>query len=541
MTVPSLDGAEPTRPGDAGPALLARILRAAPFRLAIRTADGTTVFDNGEGGTASGGAGSSGALRTTTFDIEADGRGYALALTLDQSDQQKLEDELFERAYFDELTRLPNRSLIEKAIGQLIESGSGRFALAFIDLDGFKNINDFYGHAIGDQLLVSFASRVSGTLRQSDLFARLSGDEFLLLLSPSDDDAALAGRLSALATRLQDPYHIDGYEIFSSASVGISRYPRDGTTYYDLVSNADRAMYRGKKGHKGQVKFFDASIEHVAVEKSRLEQRLRLAIRDRRVCCAYQPKVEFRTGRITGVEVLMRWRDEDGIIQAPGGMIDLATELGLMDHISHMIVEEAVAARPVLHACFGDDISISLNVAARQATNVPFMQSLLSRLAATGDASRYMIELTEEALLAKAEFRTHILPMIRQVGAKLSIDDFGVGYSSLATLADLTADELKVDRSFITDIHIRPRSQSVLKAIESMGNALGMSVLVEGVETFEELAYLQAATRIQLAQGYYFARPMLLDDVAAPMADTGRAAPMLRPERQARAPGALRA
>jgi EAL domain-containing protein (putative c-di-GMP-specific phosphodiesterase class I) len=229
--------------------------------------------------------------------------------------------------------------------------------------------------------------------------------------------------------------------------------------------------------------------------------------------CAYQPKVEFRTGRVTGVEVLMRWRDEDGLIQAPGGMIELAVELGLMDELSHLIVEEAVAAHPVLRGHFGDDISISLNVAAKQATNVPFMQSLLGRLADTGQASRFMIELTEEALLAKAEFRTHILPMIREAGAKVSIDDFGVGYSSLATLADITADEVKVDRSFITDIHARPRSQSVLKAIESLGNSLGMSVVVEGVETFEELAYLQAATRIQVAQGFYFARPMLLEDV----------------------------
>lgn len=535
MTAQPINGPEP--PGEAGgPALLARILRAAPFRLAILSADGATVFDTGERASAAGEA-----LRTTTFGIEADGRSYALAVTLDQSDQRKLEDELFERAYFDELTRLPNRSLIEKAIGQLIGNGTGRFALAFIDLDGFKTINDFYGHGIGDQLLVGFAARVSATLRPSDLLARLSGDEFLLLLSPSGDDAALAGHLAQLAARLQEPYHIDGYEIFSSASIGISRYPEDGTTYLDLVSKADRAMYRGKKGQKGQVKLFDASIEHVAAQKSRLEQRLRLAIRDRRVCCAYQPKVAFRSGQVTGVEVLMRWRDEDGIIQAPGGMIELATELGLMDQVSHMIVEEAVQALPALEACFGADIAISLNVAARQATHVPFMQSLLARLAATGEASRFMIELTEEALLARAEFRTHILPMIREVGAKLSIDDFGVGYSSLATLAELTADELKVDRSFITDIHVRPRSQSVLKAIESLGSALGMSVLVEGVESFEELAYLQAATRIQLAQGYYFARPMLLDDIAAPVGDTGRAAALSRLERPARAPGALRA
>jgi diguanylate cyclase (GGDEF)-like protein len=502
-------------PPGLSPTLLAQILTAAPFGLEVRAADGRSAFVNALGARLRSGGQqpANEALKTTTFSSQVGAETYAIALTIDASDQRKLENDLFERAYFDELTRLPNRSLIENAIRQLIDGEGSAFALAFIDLDGFKKINDYYGHAIGDQLLIAFAARVSSSLRPSDLLARLSGDEFLLLLSPIGDAQDLDRRLSDLSRRLQAPYYLGGYEIFSSASLGISRYPSDGATYNDLVSNADRAMYRGKKNKKGDVQFFDASIEHVAVEDSRLEQRLRFAIRDRRMRCAYQPKVEFRTGRVTGVEVLMRWRDEDGLIQAPGGMIELAVELGLMDELSHLIVEETVAAHPVLQGHFGDDISISLNVAAKQATNVPFMQSLLGRLADTGQASRFMIELTEEALLAKAEFRTHILPMIREVGAKVSIDDFGVGYSSLATLADITADEVKVDRSFITDIHARPRSQSVLKAIESLGNSLGMSVVVEGVETFEELAYLQAATRIQVAQGYYFSRPLLLEDV----------------------------
>ncbi|WP_439572064.1 putative bifunctional diguanylate cyclase/phosphodiesterase [Phreatobacter sp.] len=544
MTAWTSTGTQQQAADEAASAPLAAILNAAPFGLVIEAGDGRRVFANGRGLRAGEGGepGSEQSLRTMTFGVEAGGSAYSLALTLDQSEQQRLEDELFERAYFDELTRLPNRSLIEKAIDQLIGSGASSFALAFIDLDGFKNINDFYGHAVGDQLLIGFAARVSASLRPTDLLARLSGDEFLLLLTPVDDAAELSARLTDLASHLQAPHYVEGYEIFSSASLGVSRYPSDGTTYYELVSNADRAMYRGKKGRKGQIQFFDASIEHVAVETSRLEQRLRLAIRDRRVRCAYQPKVEFRTGRVTGVEALMRWRDEDGIIQAPGGMIELAAELGLMDQLTHLIVEEVVAALPELEASFGADISMSLNVAAKQATNVPFMQSLLARLDATGHPTRFMIELTEEALLAKAEFRTHILPMIREVGTRLSIDDFGVGYSSLATLADLTADELKVDRSFITDIHIRPRNQSVLKAIESLGASLGMSVVVEGVETYEELAYLQAATRIQLAQGYYFARPMLLEDVRpAAVGEALRAPPALRPDRQARAGNALRA
>ncbi len=201
-----------------------------------------------------------------------------------------------------------------------------------------------------------------------------------------------------------------------------------------------------------------------------------------------------------------------------------------MDELSHLIVEDAITARLHLDAVFGPDVTISLNVAAKQATNMPFMQSLVAMIAASGQPSRYMLELTEEAFLAKDEFRsTSYLPLIREAGMGVSIDDFGVGYSSLAALADITADEVKVDRSFITDIHKRPRSQSILKAIESLGNSLGMSVIVEGVETYEELAYLQAATRIQVAQSYYFARPMLLQDLP-----TSRA--VAEPARSAAAP-----
>lgn len=227
---------------------------------------------------------------------------------------------------------------------------------------------------MGDELLEQFARRISAILRSTDMLARQSGDEFLLLLSDRQDEAELGELLKQIAEALRAPYYIDGYEIFSSASVGISRFPEDGASYNDLVSSADRAMYRGKKAKKGTIQFFDASIEHVAAERSRLEQRLRLAIRDRRLCCAYQPKVEFRTGRVVGVEVLMRWRDEDGLIQAPGGMIELAVELGLMDELSHLIVEEAIADRVHLDAVFGPDVTISLNVAAKQATNMPFMR-----------------------------------------------------------------------------------------------------------------------------------------------------------------------
>jgi EAL domain-containing protein (putative c-di-GMP-specific phosphodiesterase class I) len=244
----------------------------------------------------------------------------------------------------------------------------------------------------------------------------------------------------------------------------------------------------------------------------RTEQRLRLAIRDQRLGCAYQPKVDFRSGEVIGLEVLLRWRDEDGFIHPPGEFVNLAVELGLMDEITHLVLAETVESMDRINEAFGPEVTISINVAAKQADEPLFMRSLVDALVSTGYPERFMLELTEEAFLAKSRFQRDVLPMIRAIGAKVSIDDFGVGYSSLAALADITADEIKVDRSFITAIHQRPRSQSILKAIESLAGALDMSIVVEGVESFEELAYLQAATRIRKAQGYYFARPQFLDE-----------------------------
>jgi diguanylate cyclase (GGDEF)-like protein len=447
-----------------------------------------------------------------------------LSTLIDVTEERAFEDDLFRRAYFDELTDLPNRGLIERHVEDLIAGGGtdgADFALAFIDIDNFKNINDYYGHAVGDGLLVKIARRISGELRPSDMLARLGGDEFLLLVSPLAGVEALREDVAHLLARLKQPFFIDGHEIFTSASIGVSLFPSHGTSYELLRRNADSAMYRVKSDIKGGVALFDRNMGHNATARMELEQRLRLAIRDHRFCCAFQPKVDIRSHEIVGVEALLRWRDEQGVIQAPGDFVNLAVELGLIDEIAHLVLAQTMEAIDKIDDVFGKGTSISLNVAAKQADDPRFMQSFVEALAATGCAERFMIELTEEAFFAKSRFQAQVLPKLRAIGTRVSIDDFGVGYSSLSALADITADEIKVDRSFITDIHKRPRSQSILKAIESLSNALGIAIIVEGVETFEELAYLQAATRIRYAQGYYFARPFSLDDdnAATPAGD----------------------
>lgn len=529
----SIEGADAGEPeGDAAAwAVLAEVL---PFGVSIASGEGATICANAmHAGLLS--AGANPALVSRSFEFSVAGRPLVANLLFEDAEQAGREQALIRRAYFDELTGLPNRRLIEQSVKALIDAGEAPFALAFIDVDGFKHVNDFYGHNIGDGLLIQIAERVGAGLRPSDMLARLSGDEFMLLISPAQDADDLAHAVDAVAERLKQPFYVDGNEIFSSASIGVGVHPRDGANYDALRANADRAMYRGKAAGTGSVQFFDSTIEHAAIEKSRLEQRLRLAIRDRRVSCAYQPKVDIQSGRIYGVEVLLRWMDEDGVIQPPGDFIALAIELGLMDDLTYIVLEKTVQSIDRINEAFGEAASISLNVAAKQAGDIRFMRALIDRIAATGYAQRFILEITEEAFVSKSTFQESVLPLIRAIGARVSIDDFGVGYSSLSALADITADEVKIDRSFITNLHQRPRSQNILKAVEALSRSLGMEVIVEGLETFEELAYLRSCTSIRYAQGYYFSRPVMLEELAETRDDTARAASVSRPQAANRA------
>ena len=423
-------------------------------------------------------------------------------------------DDAWRRAYTDELTGLPNRAMIQRRVDQILEAGSAeRFALAFIDLDNFKHINDYYNHAVGDALLVNVTRRIGDLVRQTDMLARISGDEFLLLVHPADNDANVRAIVDTLLEKLKRPFHVEGFEMFTSASIGVSIHPEHGRSYEELRRNADSAMYRAKSGAKGAAAFFDLALGRAMSARMELEQRLRLAIRDSQFCCAFQPKVDIRTREVVGFETLVRWRDEAGDIHSPLGFIGLATELGLIDPITRFVLNEAIRSIGALDDAFGGGKAIAINVAAKQAGDLRFMRSFVDALEASGCAERFIVEVTEDAFIAKNQFQTQVLPMLREAGARVAIDDFGTGYSSLSVLADITADEIKIDRSFISNIHQRPRSQSVLKAMESVSGALGMSVVAEGVETFEELAYLLAGTRIRYAQGYHFAKPFYLEEV----------------------------
>jgi len=443
-----------------------------------------------------------------------------LSASLDITERKRFETDLARRAYSDDLTGLANRAMIQEHVAYVLRSKgeSERFALAFIDLDNFKHINDYYSHAVGDALLVKVAQRIAALVRETDMLARISGDEFVLLVDPVESDQHIYAVIDCLLEKLKEPFHIEGFEVFTSASIGVSKYPDHGHDYEELRRNADSAMYRAKSGAKGAAAFFDVRMGQSVTARMELEQRLRLAIRDCQFRCAFQPKVDIRSQEVVGFETLIRWQDEEVEIQTPTAFIALATELGLIDPITHFVLAEAIRSLDLLDEIFGPGKTIAINVAAKQAGDLNFMRMFVDTLKASRCADRFIVEVTEDAFIAKNQFQVQVLPMLRDIGVRVSIDDFGTGYSSLSVLADITADEIKIDRSFITDIHQRPRSQSILKAIESVSFALGMSMVAEGVETFEELAYLQGATRIRYAQGFHFAKPFFLEDVGG----TGR-------------------
>jgi cyclic di-GMP phosphodiesterase Gmr len=440
-----------------------------------------------------------------------------LATSLDITERKRFEQELARRAFHDELTGLPNRLLMNQLVDNALRQHArgGMFALAFIDLDNFKQVNDYYSHAVGDRLLVQVAQRVCDQLRPGDRLARISGDEFLLLVNPLERLDDLPPVIERIVAAMKQPFHVEGRELLTSASVGASVYPLHGDSCESLRRCADSAMYRTKRNRKGSATYFDAAMGNALAARMELEQRLRAAVRERRFRAAYQPKVRLGTGQVTGFEALARWVDEDGRVHPPGSFIELAGELGLLDDITRCVLQDVERTLPELGRRYGEHVSVSVNVSARQATDAGFMQALSAQLAGAGIARRIVLELTEDALVATQRFQSDVLPGLRAHGVRVSIDDFGTGFSSLSTLADITADEIKVDRAFITAIHERRRSQGILRAIESLCTALDISLVAEGVETAEELAYLRSHTGIGVAQGYYFSRPQFVEDLAA--------------------------
>ena len=443
-----------------------------------------------------------------------DGRDYSVVASVDIDAQRRIQDDLFARAYFDASTGLPNRELFDRAVADMIAARAEQapFAVVVVKIERFAEIFAFHGAEAAEAFAGRIGERLAQEATAQDLVARVANDEFGLLLAEPGAPAQALAISRRLVARASEPCLVDGVEIFASAGAGACFWPA-GDAASDGLRRKAKAAAREARRLGGDALVFETEIEFRERERARQDNALRQAIRDRRIGCAFQPKMDFRAGEVDSLEVLMRWRDDDGVWSAPGNFLDLAHQAGLTNEITELVFEETLASLDALNAAFGREPRLGFNIAAKQACDMHFMRGFLERLGKSGHAPRFVLEITEEAFLPSGQFQKRVLPLIREVGAGLSIDDFGSGYSSLATLADITADEVKVDRSLITDLDKRPRSQSLLRAIESIGVALATEVIVEGVETEAEFLYLRDHTKIRVAQGYYFSRPVMLSGV----------------------------
>jgi len=430
----------------------------------------------------------------------------------------RFEQELTQRAYYDSLTGLANHMLLKERVDAVIaalrdEAETGQFALALIALNRFKQINDYYGHPVGEAILIQTAQRLKQLIRPSDTLSRVGHEEFLLFFDPLTNNFELQTVLRQVLRELKRPFLIDDHEIYLSGAIGISLYPEHGARYETLRRNADHALYRTTQDPRSDLIFFDPVIGNELDARIMLEQKLRQAIRENQLICTLQPKINIRSGQVSGFEALVRWRDAEGALHSPGDFLPLAIEIGLIDDITYFMLSAIIKSFPSLDAHFGESVTISLNIPAQQASNSEFMTALLEVLMYSKHAHRIVLELTEEAFIHTHALLTRTMPLLQTLGTGISIDDFGCGYSSLSILAQLTPNELKIDRSFITHIDQHPKNQDIVRAIEGLSRNLGMKIVAEGVETPQELDYLSHNTAIDMAQGFYFAKPMFLDEL----------------------------
>jgi diguanylate cyclase (GGDEF)-like protein len=414
-------------------------------------------------------------------------------------------------AEHDFLTGLPNRMLLNDRIGQAIALARRhvkKAAVLFLDLDGFKHINDSLGHPVGDKLLQSIAKRLADCIRGSDSVSRQGGDEFVVLLLNLEhaENAAVTARrmLEAVAK----PHYIDHHDLHVTASIGVSVYPDDALDAEALIKNADTAMYQAKENGRRSFQFFKPAMNARAVERQSIEESLRRALERREFALHYQPKVNLKTGAIIGAEALLRWRHPTRGPVSPADFIPVAEDCGLILPIGAWVLHEACAqARAWIEAGL-PPIGMAVNVSAIEFRHEKFLEGLFATLDQTGfDPRSLELELTESVLMKHAESTAKILRSLRDSGIGVAVDDFGTGYSSLSYLQKFPVDAVKIDQSFVRQISTAGEDTTIVKAVIGMARGLKLRVIAEGVETLEEVAFLRAY-RCEEAQGYYFSRPV---------------------------------
>jgi diguanylate cyclase (GGDEF)-like protein/PAS domain S-box-containing protein len=440
--------------------------------------------------------------------------GYSTGAVIvfrDVSAAQAMALQMVHSAQHDYLTGLPNRMLLNDRVSQAIafaKRHTGKIAVLFLDLDGFKHINDSLGHPVGDKLLQSIARRLVDCVRGSDTISRQGGDEFVVLLSEiaqAEDAAIMAKRM---LRSVAEAHSIDQHDLYVTTSIGVSVYPGDGLVAETLIKNADTAMYQAKENCPQSYQFFKPAMNVRAIERQSVEADLNRALERNEFTLHYQPKIDLTTETITGGEALIRWTHPSRGPVCPALFIPVAEECGLIIPIGNWVLREACRQA---QAWVKDGLrfaTIAVNISAMEFRNDNFLDGVFTILQETGlDPRALELELTESVLMKRAESAVCILEKLRERGIQLAVDDFGTGYSSLSYLRKFPIDVLKIDQSFVRQITTTPAETTIVTAVINMGRSLNLRVVAEGVETKKELKFLRAH-HCDEAQGYYFSRPV---------------------------------
>lgn len=429
----------------------------------------------------------------------------------DVTERKRAEEMIAYQAYHDILTGLPNRTLFKDRLGlAMIQSqrNDTKLAVMFIDLDRFKLVNDSMGHIKGDELLQQVAARLKACLRKSDTMARLGGDEFILSISDLQDRVDVAEIAEKFLHSLQKSFFLDGHEVHISASIGIAMYPDDGSSIDELVRHADLAMYHVKAEGKNGHAFFDVSMFDASHQKLAVEQDLHRALECGELEMYYQPQVDVSTGRIVAAEALMRWNHPERGFLTPIDFLPFAEENGLMIPISDWMLEAICSDLVEMNAAISERVRLSLNLSPQYLDRGNFVEKLKSALIRYDISPQQIeVEVTENIFIRNPEHAIEQFNMLCQLGVSIAIDDFGTGYSSLAYLQKFSINTLKIDKTFVKDIHWESTHSPIILAIISIAKSLGLNVVAEGVETDIQAGYLERAG-CNIMQGYLYHHPI---------------------------------
>jgi diguanylate cyclase (GGDEF)-like protein/PAS domain S-box-containing protein len=436
----------------------------------------------------------------------------------DITELKRYQDELEHQANHDALTGLANRNLLKDRLHQALALAHryGRpFSIAFIDLDNFKLINDSLGHEVGDQVLKIAGERLAGCVREGDTVSRVGGDEFVLLVADHDRDESVFRIVQRIIGAIAEPFLIQSREFKVTCSVGVASFPRDGEDADTLLRNADTALYRAKDMGRNTFQLYSAEMNANLDERLTLETDLWNALERNEFVLHYQPKVELATGRIIGMEALLRWQHPTRGMVPPGRFIPVAEESSLIVEIGAWVLREACAQTKAWHNADLPRVPISVNLSARQLRDKDLVTVVRNALAVARLHPQYLeVELTESAVMANTEEAINTMAALRGMDIRISLDDFGTGYSSLSYLKRLPVTGLKIDQSFVQDVASDPDDAAIVRALIVVAQELMLDVTAEGVETAEHAQFLKLHG-CREAQGYYFARPMSASDVSA--------------------------